>query len=63
MDLHQTRGASQIGPLPITFAEIEARSRLMREAMRPWEVRAIRALDEAWLAEGDGASTVTDKTT
>lgn len=34
---------------PITHAEIDAWSRLYRVRLDPWEVDAIRALDDAFL--------------
>lgn len=49
MDLHQTRGLSESGPQPITFAEIDAYARLHRWPLAPHHIALIRALDGAWL--------------
>lgn len=63
MDLHRTRWASQHGPLPITYAEIQSRTVMQRDRLKPWEVQAIRALDDLWLSEAAGPATANDKTT
>jgi hypothetical protein len=47
-ELNATRGAG-MGANPISFAEIEAWSRLRREPVRPFELDMIRALDRAYL--------------
>ena len=63
LELSTTRGGTGYGPLPITFAEIEAWSRL-RGALEPWEIDLICKLDRVWMADAsrrieaarDGAS-------
>lgn len=49
-DLNGTRTWHQAGPNPIGYAEIEAYARLTGQPLRPQDVRAIRQLDEAWIA-------------
>lgn len=63
MDLHRTRWASQHGPLPITYAEIQSRTVMQRDRLKPWEVQAIRALDDLWLSEAAGPETSPNTTT
>lgn len=46
--LHRTRQAG-MSLCPITHAEIDAWSRLYRVRLDPWEVDALRALDDAFL--------------
>lgn len=50
LELHRARGGSGFGPSPISHADIEAWVRLKAWPLRPWEVDAIRALDEAYFA-------------
>lgn len=47
--LHRARGSNGWGPSPIAWSEIESFCRLTGVALDPWEVEAIRALDEAFL--------------
>lgn len=47
--LSLTRGMGPRGPLPISFAEIEAYTRLMRMPLEPDHVRTILAMDEVLL--------------
>ena len=49
-DLSATRGGTGYGPLPISFAEIEAWSRL-GGTLEPWEIDLIRELDRVWMAD------------
>lgn len=49
LELNATRGAGGFGPAPISYAEIEAWSRLRREPVRPFELDIIRALDAAYM--------------
>lgn len=51
MQIGPTRGSSQLGPGPITFQEIEAYCRLTETQMLPWEVMAIREMDDAVLTK------------
>lgn len=50
MDLDATR-QSGWGPSPISYDAIEAYQRTMHVSMEPWEVRAIRSIDNAILGE------------
>lgn len=57
--LSNARSYSQLGPNPISHAEIEAYARLMRLPLTPHHVETLRAMDEAWLAQvqsGQGAT-------
>ncbi len=47
--LHRARSSSGFGPNPISWAEIEAYSRLNWLFLDPWEVDTIRSLDEAYM--------------
>lgn len=47
--LSRARSCGYAGPNPITFAEIEAYSRLMRIPFTPEHVRALRTMDDLWL--------------
>lgn len=49
LTLSEARGFGQVGPNPVSFAEIEAWARLMRVPIAPHHVAAIRALDAEWL--------------
>ena len=49
-ELHAARGGSGFGPLPISYAEIESYLRVSGERLAPWEVKALRGLDDQWLA-------------
>lgn len=48
--LHSARTAGGFGPNPITYPEIDAYNRLTGAGLDGWEVSAIRALDDAYLA-------------
>jgi hypothetical protein len=61
LELHRTRPTG-FGPSPISFFEIDAWQRLKRWPLDPWEVEAIRKLDDLWLdgqaeAASNGAKT------
>ena len=45
------RAPGMTGPAPLSFVEIDAWRRLMQEDPRPWEIRAIKAMDAAYLSE------------
>lgn len=49
MDLHAQRRTGMALD-PITYADIESRGTLLGETLRPWEVMAIRKLDDAYRA-------------
>jgi len=53
-DLSRTRVITPVGPAAIAYAEIEAHARLMRLPLEPGHVRAIVALDRAFLAHARG---------
>lgn len=48
--LNATRSYHMAGANPITFAEIEAFTRLMRLPLEPWQVVILLEMDTAWLA-------------
>lgn len=48
-ELHLGRGTGGFGPSRVTYADIDAWSRLTRTQVRPAEVRAILAVDNEWL--------------
>jgi len=57
-ELHAARGGNGYGPNPISYAEIEAWARLTGRHLTPWEVAALRVLDQVWMVEPDmGAGT------
>lgn len=60
-DLAGTRTWYAHGPNPITFAEIEAWCRVMREPLQPHHVEVIRALDAAWLEHARGQLATPEK--
>lgn len=49
VSLHRARGSNGWGPSPITWSDLDAYCRLTGVALDPWEVEAIRALDEAFM--------------
>lgn len=53
LELHKTRGALGFGPAAISFAEIDAWQRVMHSRLKPWEVEALRAVDDAFLVSLD----------
>jgi len=52
-ELHAARGYHQAGPNPISYAELDAWARLTGRRLTPWEVAALRTLDQAWMAVPD----------
>ena len=50
-DLSAHRGSTGFGPGAITYGEMDARSRLMRDITAPWMVRAVMAMDRVFLAQ------------
>lgn len=55
LELHRTRPAG-FGVSPISFTELDAWQRLKRWPLEPWEVEAIRKLDDIWIeSQVDGA--------
>lgn len=52
-ELAAARNSNGFGPVPLSFAEIDAWARLNARVLHPFELRALRALDAAWLAPGD----------
>lgn len=49
LDLHAGRSYGMHGPNPLSWPDIKAWNDLMREDLKEWEIRAIRALDTVWL--------------
>lgn len=52
-DLHATRMHGQFGAYPIGYAEIGAWASLTGISLRPFEVAALRAVDEAFLISSE----------
>jgi hypothetical protein len=50
-ELSAASGSNGFAPMPVTHLEIEAWARLVGAELDEWEVRAIRAMDMAFLAE------------
>lgn len=50
VQLHAARTSGGMGPNPITYAELDAYCRLTAAGLDAWEVGAVRALDDAYLA-------------
>lgn len=49
LSLHRARGSNGWGANPIAWSEIDAFCRLTGTALDPWEVDAVRAVDEAFI--------------
>ena len=49
--LHATRGVTEMGLAPITYAEMVAYERLTRTRMTPFDVLCVREADDALLCE------------
>lgn len=56
-ELHEGRSSGGMSLNPISWADIEAYSRVLDERLEPWEARAIRAVDNAYMTTllSDGA--------
>jgi hypothetical protein len=50
-DIAMARGSNGFGPSYLTASEIWAWSQLSGQRLSPWEFRAIRLLDRAWMAK------------
>ena len=48
-DLQATRGSNGFSPNPLTYLEIEAYIRLSGRVLLPYEIRAIKVIDSAFL--------------
>lgn len=48
--LDAARGNNGFGPLPISFVDMDAWQRVMQYQLDPWEVEAVRMIDNAYLA-------------
>lgn len=49
LDLHSERTSNGMGPNKITSSQIKDWSDLNRIRLDPWEVRAIKVLDNNWM--------------
>jgi hypothetical protein len=49
-ELHKGRSYTDSGPCPLTYEGMYAWDRLTRTDLKDWEVRAIKKLDDVWLA-------------
>lgn len=47
--LHRARGGSGFGPNPLSWSEIYAYCQVTRCRFNPWEIEAIRLLDDAFM--------------
>jgi len=56
LELSAARGSNGFGPNPLSFHDIEAWSRLTNTVIRPNELRALIALDHAYLIDYAEAS-------
>ena len=56
--LNATRTYHMAGPNPISFAEIEAFARLMRQPLEPWHVTILMDMDAAWLTQATARAKV-----
>ena len=50
-EVQTARQSSGFGPLPISFSEIYAWSVLTQRLLQPWEVQAMRDIDQVYLTE------------
>ena len=48
-ELHATRHWRELGPAAITYTELDAYMRALDSPLEPWEVAALRKLDNAYL--------------
>jgi len=53
-EISRARGGNGFGPNPLAWTEIDAWARLTGTLLEPWEVRAIREIDDVILAESTG---------
>lgn len=50
VELNNGRGSSGFAPIPISWQEMEAYARLTGVDLLPWEARAIRSIDDAYMS-------------
>jgi hypothetical protein len=50
LELHHRRGNNGYGHVPLTFLEIEAWERKTKRKLDLWELKAILAIDDAYIA-------------
>lgn len=50
VELHEARTGNGFGPNPLSFTELAHWQALCDTRIQPWEVRAIRAIDNAYIA-------------
>jgi hypothetical protein len=48
-ELCNGRGHSEVGPNPISWADLHAWSSLTQTVIRPWEIRLIFSIDAQWI--------------
>lgn len=51
IELHGARTSNGFGPNAITYSEIAAHAAMTGEQATPYEISALRALDNAWMAQ------------
>ena len=49
IELHESRGNNGMGTSPITYRDIRDWSDITRTRIEPWEIRALRKVDSAFL--------------
>jgi hypothetical protein len=49
--MDHARGGNGFGIVPVSFLEMAAWSQLVDEKLEPWEVRAIRSIDRAYVEQ------------
>lgn len=52
LDLNGARHITEMGQSPLSFLDIEAWSRLTKNSLAVWEVKALKAIDRAFLNRG-----------
>jgi hypothetical protein len=50
-ELSGARGYSEMGPLPLTYSEIQAWAQLTRTDPTAWEIQVIKSIDRVFLTE------------
>lgn len=61
-ELSQARTSNGFGLNPISYTDIDAYRRVTSQRLKPWHVRVIRAIDDAFLQEQVEATKIMTKT-
>lgn len=59
-ELNRARSAGGMSMNPLSYGEIEAYCSLTGEQLEPWEARAIRAVDDAFIASSSAGDSKGD---